>query len=142
MSRRIIPDVVDGQTIQALAPDASAREAAQAMVANDISAVLINDAAGRLIGIVTERDLARRVVAAGLDGAATRLEEVMTASPECIAPDETPERALRLMQVRRYRHLPVAVEGRAVGIVSLRDLRTAGKRGGVVSWFAGQRRAG
>ncbi len=81
-------------------------------------------------------------MAAGLDGAATRLAEVMTAAPECIAPDETPERALRLMQVRRYCHLPVAVEGRAVGIVSLRDLRTAGKRGGVVSWFAGQRRAG
>ena len=145
MTDAVIPDVVRDQTIRALGPDASAREAAALMVTCDISAILINDEAGLLVGIITERDLARRIVAAGRDSETTKLAEIMTAEPECIQPDETPERALRLMQVRRYRHLPIAADGRAVGIVSIRDLRAAAKwrRGvGVISWFTGQRRAG
>ena len=79
MTDSIIPDVVRDQTIQALGPDASAREAATLMLECDISAVLVNDEAGRLVGIVTERDLARRIVADGRDSETTRLAEVMTA---------------------------------------------------------------
>ncbi len=146
MTLTIIPDVVRDQAIRALAGSDSAHAAAALMVEADISAVLINDDAGRLIGIVTERDLARRIVAAGRDPETTTLAEIMTPEPECVPPDDTPDHALVLMQARRYRHLPITVEGRAVGVVSMRDLRTATRiarrRGGVLSWFTGGRAAG
>lgn len=77
---------------------------------------------GRLIGIFTERDLLARVVAVGRDPERTRVEQVMTADPVCIAADATVGEAMQLMDDRDIRHLPVVEGERLVGMVSLRDL--------------------
>ncbi len=120
MARRLIPDVVHDQDVLALSPETSVREAARRMADRRIGAVLVNDG-NRLVGIFTERDVMTRVVAAGLDPDRTQLRQVMTANPETAAPEQRALDALKLMHEGGFRHLPIVEDGRAVGIVSLRD---------------------
>ncbi len=76
----------------------------------------------QLVGIFTERDVATRVVAAGLDPDATKLGQVMTPNPDTLKPTATVRDALDLMKMHGYRHLPVVQGRKLVGIVSIRDL--------------------
>jgi CBS domain-containing protein len=127
MHRKIIPDIVDNQTICALAATNTVREAAQKMVDHNTAAVVILDRDGHLIGIVTERDITRRLVGKGRDADRTTLDDIMTANPDTLAPNDTALDALELMRVRNYRHLPVVDGQRVVGMVSIRDLYAAVK---------------
>ena len=122
MHLTIVPDVVKGQDVYELPASASALQAAQYMVDCDTAAVVILDGAKRLIGIVTERDLTRRVLAQGRDPATTSLESIMTRNPDTLSPQDSALDALELMNVRRYRHLPVVDGETVVGMVSIRDL--------------------
>ncbi|MAF49286.1 MAG: CBS domain-containing protein [Rhodospirillales bacterium] len=126
MTGKIVPDIVDKQTLYTLPPDSTCRDAAKMMDANKISAVLVVTDE-RLQGIITERDLTAKVLAGGLDPDATRLESIMTPNPDVLAPDDPPQDALELMRIRGYRHLPVLDEGNIVGMVSIRDLYAAAK---------------
>lgn len=128
MQRKIIPDVVKRQTISSLKPDNTAFEAASMMTKANIGAVVILDPKGGLIGIVTERDMTRRVIAKGVDPKGTRLADIMTKNPDTLSPDDSANDALELMQARRYRHLPVVEDGKCVGMVSVRDLYAAAKQ--------------
>ncbi|CCQ73020.1 cyclic nucleotide-binding/CBS domain-containing protein [Magnetospira sp. QH-2] len=121
MHRKIIPDIVQFQTACALSPSDSARAAAECMAERNVAAsVVLED--GNLVGIVTERDLTRKVVATGNTPDATTLAEIMTPNPDTLSPDDTAYSALRLMQTRHVRHLPVVDNGQVVSMVSIRDL--------------------
>jgi CBS domain-containing protein len=91
------------------------------MVDRNIGAVpVLRD--GELVGIFSERDLMRRVVAAGLDSATTRVGEVMTDDPLTVGPNEEVETCMVLMRRHGFRHLPIC-EGKLLkGLVSLRDI--------------------
>jgi len=121
MIRRIVPDVISDQILQKVTPRDTVRQAARLMREKKIAAVLVMDGE-RLVGIVTERDMTVRVVAAGLDPDATPISEMMTADPDTLAPSDTASDALRMMKSRNYRHLPVVDGGTVVGMVSVRDL--------------------
>ncbi len=121
MQRKIIPDVVHGQELSFASPSATVREAAQAMARRRISALMVIDK-DRLVGIFTERDLATKVVAVGLDPDTTLVSSVMTPDPDTLAPDDTAHQALSMMRSAGYRHLPVVDHDRVVGMVSVRDL--------------------
>jgi CBS domain-containing protein len=121
VSRTIIPDVVRDQVLATLPSTATVSAAATLMAQRRMGAVLIVDNA-KLVGIVTERDIAVRVVAAGLDAVATKLAKVMTPDPDTLKPTDTVRSALDLMARRGYRHLPVLRRGKLVGMVSIRDL--------------------
>lgn len=121
MIRRIVPDVISDQVLYKVGPRDSVRQAARVMRDKKIAAVLVMDL-DRLVGIVTERDMTVRVVAAGLDPEATPVREIMTADPDTLAPADTASDAIRMMRSRNYRHLPVVEAGRVVGMVSVRDL--------------------
>ncbi len=121
MAHRIMPDVIADQNLAILAPSDSVYDAAQAMAARNIGAVLVVEA-GVLTGILTERDIAHRVVAAGLDPATTQTQQVMTADPTTIAADLEPSKALDIMRKLNCRHLPVVDGPRIIGILSIRDL--------------------
>lgn len=96
-------------------------EVAQAMVARNIGAVpVLRD--GILVGIFSERDLMKRVVAESRDPRKTRLEEVMTEDPLSVGPAETVANCMILMRHHGFRHLPVCEGNRLLGIISLRDL--------------------
>ena len=123
MNRKIVPDVISGAQNVATADAAmSVREAAVAMAKRRIGAVVVLDAADRMAGIFTERDVMTKVVAAHRDPDATTLAEVMTPNPDTIGPDDTAAEALDMMRKRGYRHLPVVEGGRLIGMVSVRDL--------------------
>ena len=94
-------------------------QVAQQMVERNIGAVLVLDD-GRLVGIMTERDL-MRAVARGLHGDAA-VAEYMTAAPETIEPDDSTQHAAVLMIHGGFRHLPVVEGDTVVGILSIRDL--------------------
>jgi CBS domain-containing protein len=106
----------------AVLPTATVMDAVRAMVKSRVGAVAVLEGE-RLLGIFTERDLMRRVVAEGRDPKATRVAEVMVADPVSVRADTSRERALDLMMEHHFRHLPVVdASGRAIGMVSIRNL--------------------
>jgi len=127
MQRKIIPDIVERLDIAAVKRDDTVFTCAKMMADAHIAALIVIDDDNMLIGIITERDLTQRVLAAGLDGKSTKVADVMTENPDTLAPDDSARDALELMQTRGYRHLPVAEEGKCVSIVSIRDLYSSVK---------------
>ena len=100
-------------------PSETITQVAQRMVERNIGAVLVLDG-GRLVGIMTERDL-MRAVARGLHVEAV-VAEYMTTAPETIESDDTTQHAAVLMIHGGFRHLPVVEGDGVVGILSIRDL--------------------
>jgi CBS domain-containing protein len=99
----------------------SVLELVQAMVDRNIGAVpVLRD--GELVGIFSERDLMRRVVAANLDAGMTRVGEVMTEDPLTVPPTEDVETCTLLMRRHGFRHLPICDGKLLKGVVSLRDI--------------------
>jgi CBS domain-containing protein len=121
MSRKIVPDVISGQTIQKVAPGETVRATARMMKEKKIAAVVVMEGQ-KLIGIITERDMTTRVIAAGLNPDTTTAREIMTANPDTLGPDDNASDAIRMMRERNYRHLPVVKGDTVVGMVSVRDL--------------------
>ncbi|HEX6994355.1 MAG TPA: CBS domain-containing protein [Gammaproteobacteria bacterium] len=104
-----------------LGPKASVTEAARAIEKNNIGAIVVQDA-GRVVGIVTDRDLAVRALAAGLDPADTPLSDVMTSPVATLSPSDSQTDAIALMQKWNVRRIPLVEGERLVGIVTLDDL--------------------
>jgi CBS domain-containing protein len=109
----------DGALCQA-PPGTSVREACRLMAEHQCGSILVTER-GRLLGIFTQGDLVRRVLAPGRDPNLTLLVEVMTADPDTIRPREGVDEAIRRMDEFGYRHLPVVEGGAVVGVVALRD---------------------
>jgi CBS domain-containing protein len=103
--------------------DETARDAARRMRECGVGTLVVVDEAGHPAGLLTDRDLAVRVVAEGRDAARTRVEEVASPMPITVLEDTSIESALGTMRTGRLRRLPV-VDGmnRVVGIVSLDDV--------------------
>jgi CBS domain-containing protein len=97
-------------------------EAAEAMRANDIGDVIVTDDRGKLLGIVTDRDVVVRVVAEGRDPRATRVGDIASRDLTAVAPSDRIDHAVDLMRTRAIRRLPVVDQERPVGIVSIGDL--------------------
>jgi CBS domain-containing protein len=95
-------------------------EAAQKMVERGVGSAVVTDF-GRLIGILTERDL-MRATAGRTHSSEARVREWMTADPVTVTEDTPAAEAAQTMLEHGFRHLPVITEGRAVGIVSIRDV--------------------
>ncbi|TAH49687.1 MAG: CBS domain-containing protein [Betaproteobacteria bacterium] len=120
MPTRTIAEVVRGQRILTANGDLSVREASERMAAERVGSVMVvRD--GRLAGIFTERDALFRVLAARRDPETTRIADVMTANPQTITPDRPLGHAMHMMNEGGFRHVPVVVDGRPVGMVSARD---------------------
>lgn len=99
----------------------SVLDAARAIEQNRIGAVVVQDR-GRLVGIVTDRDLAIRVLGQSLDAKTTRIADVMTPSPVALSLDDHLTDAIRLMREFSVRRIPLVEGGRVVGMVTLDDL--------------------
>lgn len=126
MQRNIIPGIVREQDIIAFNKSASIHDAVQAMSTHSIAAVAVTNGDGKLIGIVSERDMTHRVLACGLNPQSTPLSDVMTENPETLRPNDSALDAVELMLGRNFRHLPVVTdEGKVIAMVSMRDLLKA-----------------
>ncbi|MDT9695424.1 CBS domain-containing protein [Streptomyces sp. P17] len=108
----------------AVRPDASLVEAAQLMRAQDIGDVLVADGQ-RIVGVLTDRDIAVRAVAEGFDPLTVSAESVCTHDPVMVAPQDPVVAAVALMRKHAVRRLPVVEDGLPVGVVSLGDLAEA-----------------
>lgn len=115
-----VRNVMRRRNVLKAAPDTLVSSAARLMAERNVGAVLVVEET-RLVGILTERDIAFRVVARGLDARATRISDVMTPAPDTVDPDKPFGYALLRMHERGFRHLPVIKNGKIVGIVSARN---------------------
>ena len=106
---------------KALAQSATIMEAACAMRENDIGDVVVLDN-GRLCGILTDRDIVVRALAAGCDPNRTSVGEICSRALVTLAPEDSTGQAVRVMREHAIRRLPIEDRGRVVGIVSLGDV--------------------
>ena len=105
----------------AIGPDAPVIDAIRLMAEKCIGAVLVIHE-GRLAGILSERDYARKIVLQGRSSATTPVRAIMTSDVVTIGLDETTDRCMQLVTDRRIRHLPVTSNGQVLGVVSIGDL--------------------
>lgn len=109
-------------TIYSVSPSDTMLAALQLMAEKSIGALLVLED-GKIAGIVTERDYARKIALQGRSSASTRVDEVMTRKVHCVLPRQTSEECMSLMTSNRMRHLPVINEHRELqGLISIGDI--------------------
>ncbi|EFF42529.1 conserved hypothetical protein [Xanthomonas citri pv. aurantifolii str. ICPB 11122] len=96
-------------------------EAIRLMAEKAVGAVLVMDGP-RLVGIVSERDYAHKVVLRDRSSSTTSVAEITSAEVVTVSPSDTVERCMQLMTDGRFRHLPVVENGRVQGVISIGDL--------------------
>lgn len=109
------------QSVLTIAPTATVIEAVRMMAEHNIGALPVVEG-GRIVGIVTERDYARKVALQGRSSEQTLVRGIMTSHVMYVSPAQTTEECMALMTDKRLRHLPVLDEGRLVGLISIGDL--------------------
>jgi CBS domain-containing protein len=119
--RKLITDVMHHNKLLSLSPQTTVTAASRKMLERKVGAVMVT-AGGKLLGIVTERDVNFRVVALGRSPETTRLSDIMTKDPDTLPPDAGVDEALEMMQSYGYRHVPVERDGTVVGVISVRDI--------------------
>ena len=108
-------------TLLSISPDADVFDALATMARHDVGALAVLDR-GRLVGMFSERDYARKVILQGRLSKDTAVSEIMTSHLVSVTPDDTVDECMRLMTEHRVRHLPVMANGDVAGMVSLGDL--------------------
>jgi CBS domain-containing protein len=120
-TRMVVKDIMSSPVVT-LAEDATSNKVATLMDENDLGCVIVTDAAGKPIGIITERDLVIRVLAKNLVPDAVKAKEIMTSPLITIQPDTTISEAARRMSRLDIRRLGVVYKGNLVGLISSRDI--------------------
>jgi CBS domain-containing protein len=117
----LVYELIKDRKIYSIEADRTVLEAARFMMEHRFGALpVLRD--GELVGILSERDVMNRVVAAGRNPGATRISEVMTPKPKTVSGEETIEECLFLMREFGFRHLLIADGKELKGMVSLRDI--------------------
>ena len=120
---RTVKQLLDGKgrKVVAVAPEEPVLEAIQLMADHHIGAVLVMRGA-ELLGILSERDYARKVILKGRSSAETPAWDIMSSPVITVTPEDTVNHCMRLMTEQRFRHLPVREGGNIVGVLSIGDL--------------------
>jgi CBS domain-containing protein len=111
-----------GRNVISIAPDASVFDAIKVMADESIGSLVVLDENGKLAGIVTERDYARKVIVMGRSSKDTRVAEIMTTDVLTAASDHTVNACMEIMTEKKIRHLPVVEDGRVIAMISIGDL--------------------
>jgi CBS domain-containing protein len=110
-----------GNDIYAVEPEDPVLEAIRLMADRHVGALLVMKA-DELVGIVSERDYARKVILLGRSSSSTPVWQIMSSPVHTITPDQTLDDCMRLVTDRRIRHLPVVEFGHVIGVLSIGDL--------------------
>jgi len=110
-----------GRQIYTVGPDEPVLTAIQTMADRYIGALLVMRG-DELVGIVSERDYARKIILKGRSSGGTPVRDIMTTSVITVAPEDTVETCMRVCTEKRVRHLPVVDAAKVVGVVSIGDL--------------------
>ncbi|HSB69887.1 MAG TPA: CBS domain-containing protein [Candidatus Methylomirabilis sp.] len=110
-----------GSAFWSVTPETMVYNALKLMAEKDVGALLVLEGI-RLVGIISERDYARKVILKGKSSLDTPVREIMTRRVLWVRPDQTVEECMALVTEKRIRHLPVVVDDEVVGVVSIGDL--------------------
>ncbi len=110
-----------GHDIWSVRPDDTVFDSLKLMADKGVGALLVMDGE-KLVGIVTERDYARKVILEGKSSKSSQVAEIMTRQVLCVSPQQTVDECMALMTDKRARHLPVLDHKKVVGVVSIGDL--------------------
>ena len=120
---KFVKDVLNekGYDIWSIGPDVSVFEAIEMMAQKEVGALLVLDA-GKLIGIISERDYTRKVILKGKSSREIKIRTIMTSPVICADTEQDVKECMALMTSKKIRHLPVLENNRLTGMVSLGDL--------------------
>lgn len=112
---------VKGSDVWSIGPDATVFDALRMMADKDVGALLVmeND---KVVGIISERDYARKIILHGKSSKETLVREIMSANLYTVHPDQTVEEAMEIMTNKRVRHLPVMEGENLLGMISIGDV--------------------
>ena len=111
-----------GHDVDSVHPDLTVADVAQLLTRHRIGAVLVQDAARQLLGILSERDIVHAIAAHGAHALSMTAAQLMTRDVKTATPHTTVPEATALMTAGRFRHLPVLEGGAVIGIVSIGDV--------------------
>ena len=109
------------QTVETVTPSTSVLDAVKLMAEKNIGALLVLEDQ-KIVGIITERDYARKIILMGRSSIETPVRDIMKFPVMDVRPDQTNEECMALMTDNRVRHLPVVDGGKLIGLVSIGDL--------------------
>jgi len=120
---RTVKELLDdkGHEIFSIRPDASVYDAIKVMAEKGVGALIVMDG-GQLVGILSERDYARKIILLGRSSKETPVRDIMTSKVVCAHPDRKIDECMAVMTDKRIRHLPIHDGEKLVGIVSIGDL--------------------
>ncbi|WP_428408183.1 CBS domain-containing protein [Hyphococcus sp.] len=111
-----------GADVFAVSPDDTIAAAVGVLNNKNIGAVMVCDDHGKAVGILSERDVVRRLGERGAEAMTMRVSDCMTGNPYTCAPDETIDDLMARMTEKRIRHLPVQSSGKIIGVISIGDV--------------------
>lgn len=117
--QRVLED--KGKDVYFTLPTASVFEALEEMAKRDVGALIVLED-GKVAGIFSERDYARKIILVGKSSRETPVSEIMTTRVIYARPEQTLDECLALMTDKRIRHLPIMRDGELIGVVSIGDL--------------------
>ena len=112
---------VKGTDVWCVEPDATVFDALQRMAEKEVGALVVTEGA-QIVGLISERDYARKVILHGRASPTTLVKEIMTSHVVYTHLDQSIEECMALVTEKRIRHLPVMAEGKLVGVISIGDL--------------------
>ena len=113
---------IKGHVVYTVSPESSVYEALETLETKNLGSLVVLEENGKLDGIFTERDYARKVILKGRSSKETRVSDIMTESPVFVTPDDKIEYCMQLMTDKHIRHLPVLEDNELIGLVSIGDL--------------------
>ena len=120
---KLIAEIMEekGAEIWSVEPDSSVFDTVRMMAEKRAGAILVMES-GKLAGIISERDCARRIILEDKNSRSTPVSEIMTSNVITVSPERTLEECLALMTQKNIRHLPVMDQGKIAGVLSIKDL--------------------
>ncbi len=112
---------VKGRNVWSIGPEVSVYDAMKLMVDKGVGALMVMEGA-KVVGVISERDYARKVILEGRSSRTTQVREIMTTHVLYARPDQNIEECMAVMTEKRVRHLPVMEEEQLVGVISIGDL--------------------
>jgi CBS domain-containing protein len=110
-----------GNAVYSISPDSSVYDALEELEEKNLGALVVLEN-GKLIGVFTERDYARKVILKGRSSKETLVRDIMSGTPVFVDPDKTLDDCMQLMTDKFIRHLPVLQNGELIGVISIGDI--------------------
>ena len=115
---------IKGSNVYSVTSQLTVYEALKAMGEKNVGALLVMEDE-KLLGIISERDYARKIILKGKSSADTLVKEIMTEKVISVSPDDNIEKCMELMSEKKIRHLPVVKDEKVIGVISITDVVTA-----------------